>query len=153
ARAERDLPARARAARLLRGGGVARPPPRRRHPALTLALLRRLAGSFWVRLLVSAGLLAIVAAQIDFPTLAHRITGGSWGWFAAAVAVLFASFVVAALRWQLFLDAAGVPSTRGQTVGAYLIGMFANNFLPSQMGGDVARVFLVGGAGTRMRAA
>jgi uncharacterized membrane protein YbhN (UPF0104 family) len=118
-----------------------------------LALLRRLAGSFWVRLLVSAGLLAIVATQIDFHTLGRRITGGSWGWFAAAVAVLFASFVVAALRWQLFLDAAGVRSTPGETVRAYLIGTFANNFLPSQMGGDVARVFLVGAEGTRMRAA
>jgi uncharacterized membrane protein YbhN (UPF0104 family) len=118
-----------------------------------LAILRRLAGSFWIRLLVSAGLLAIVATQIDFHALRGRLSGGSWGWFAAAVAVLFVSFVVAALRWQLFLDAAGVPARPVETVRAYLIGTFANNFLPSQIGGDVARVFLVGGPGTRTRAA
>ena len=118
-----------------------------------MAILRRLAGSFWIRLLVSAGLLAIVATQIDFHALRDRLSGGSWGWFAAAVAVLFASFVVAALRWQLFLDAAGVPARPVETLRAYLIGTFVNNFLPSQIGGDVARVFLVGGPGTRVRVA
>lgn len=113
--------------------------------------LRRLAGSLWIRLLVSAGLLALVATQIDFHTVASRISGASWGWFVAAIAVLFASFLVAALRWQLFLDAADVPARPLETVRAYLIGTFANNFLPSQLGGDVASVFLVGGRGTRTR--
>ncbi len=118
-----------------------------------MAILHRLARSFWIRLLVSAALLAVVATQIDFHALGGRITGGSWGWFAAAIAVLFASFVVAALRWQLFLDAAEVEAAPFETVRAYLIGTFANNFLPSQIGGDVARVFLVGGAGTRAQVA
>ena len=44
----------------------------------SLELLRRLAGSLWVRALVSAGLLAAVATQIDFGTIRGRISGGSW---------------------------------------------------------------------------
>ena len=102
-----------------------------------LAILRRLAGSFWIRLLVSAGLLAIVATQIDFHALRGQLSGASWGWFAAAVAVLFVSFVVGALRWHIFLGAAEVGSSRGQAIRAYLIGAFTTNFLPSQIGGDV----------------
>ena len=119
----------------------------------TLEILRRLAGSFWIRVIVSAGLLAAVATQIDFDTVGSRLSGGSWGWFAAAVAVLFVSFVIAAVRWHLFLVAAGVAATRAEALRAYLIGAFLTNFLPSQMGGDVARVFLVGGPGTRVRVA
>ena len=118
-----------------------------------MATLRRLAGSFWIRLLVSAGLLAIVATQIDFHALRGRLSGGSWGWFAAAVALLFASFVVGALRWHIFLGAAEVGSSRGQAVRAYLIGTFTTNFLPSQIGGDVTRAWVASEQGTRIRSA
>ena len=118
-----------------------------------MAILRRLAGSFWIRLLVSAGLLAIVATQIDFHALRDRLSGAGWAWFAVAVAVLFASFVVGALRWHIFLDAAKVASSRGQAVRAFLIGAFTTNFLPSQIGGDVTRAWVVSEQGTRIRSA
>ena len=116
-----------------------------------LELLRRLAGSLWVRAVVSAGLLAAVATQIDYGAIRGRLAGGSWGWFALAAAVLFASFVVGGLRWHIFLAAAGVGSTRRKAVDAYLIGTFTTNFLPTQIGGDVTRAVVVAERGTRMR--
>ena len=70
-----------------------------------------------------------------------------------AVIVVFASFLVGALRWHIFLQAAGVASTERQAVGAYLIGMFTTNFLPTQIGGDVTRALVVAGRGTRIRSA
>jgi uncharacterized membrane protein YbhN (UPF0104 family) len=118
-----------------------------------LAILRRLAGSFWIRLLVSAGLLAIVATQIDFHALRGQLSGARWGWFAAAVAILFVSFIVGALRWHIFLGAAEVGSSRGQAIRAYLIGAFTTNFLPSQIGGDVTRAWVASEQGTRIRSA
>jgi uncharacterized membrane protein YbhN (UPF0104 family) len=118
-----------------------------------LDLIRRLAGSFWVRVLVSAGLLAVVATQIDFGAIRGRLSGGSWGWFAVAVVVLFASFVVGGLRWQIFLRAAAVDTTQRQAVDAYLIGTFTTNFLPTQIGGDVTRALVAAGPGSRMRSA
>jgi len=118
-----------------------------------LKLLRRLAGSFWVRAVVSAGLLAAVATQIDFGLLRSRLSGGSWGWFALAVVALFASFVVGGLRWHIFLDAAGIDSTPRNAVRAYLIGTFTTNFLPTQFGGDVTRIFVAARPGLRTRAA
>ena len=92
-----------------------------------LATLRQLAGSFWIRLLVSVVLLAVVATQIDFHALRDRLSGGSWGWFAAATALLLASFVVGALRWHILLAAANVGSGRGQAIRAYLIGAFTTD--------------------------
>ena len=118
-----------------------------------LELLRRLAGSFWVRAVVSVGLLAAVATQIDFGLIRSRLSGGSWEWFALAVLVLFASFVVGGLRWHIFLAAAGIDSTPRRAVRAYLIGTFTTNFLPTQIGGDVTRVFVAAGPGRRTRAA
>jgi hypothetical protein len=118
-----------------------------------LELLRRLAGSFWARAVVSIGLLALVATQIDFGLIRSRLSGGSWGWFVLAAFALFASFVLGGVRWRIFLVAAGIDSTRGKAVRAYLIGTFTTNFLPTQIGGDVTRVFVAAGPGLRTRAA
>ena len=62
-----------------------------------------------VRVVVSVGLLALVATQIDFDAIRSRLAGGSWGLFAVAVIVgdvIFVSFLVGALRWHIFLQAA-----------------------------------------------
>jgi uncharacterized membrane protein YbhN (UPF0104 family) len=118
-----------------------------------LELLRRLAGSFWVRALVSVGLLALVATQIDFGAIKSRLSGGSWWLFVLAAVVLFVSFVVGGLRWHIFLRAAGIDATQRRAVDAYLIGTFTTNFLPTQIGGDVTRALYVTGRGRWARAA
>jgi glycosyltransferase 2 family protein len=116
-------------------------------------MFRRLAGSLWIRALVSAGLLALVLSQIDFGKVGGKLSTGRWDIFAAAVACVFVSFLVAGVRWQVFLTAAGVERHVRETVRAYLIGAFTNNFLPSQFGGDATRAWIIGGPGTRIRAA
>ena len=97
------------------------------------------------------GLLAAVATQIDFGAIRERLSGGSWWLFALAVVVLFASFLLGAVRWHLFLRAARVDTTRRRAVDAYLIGTFTTNFLPTQFGGDVTRAVVAAGRGTRVR--
>ena len=101
----------------------------------SLATLSRLAGSFWIRLLVSAGLLAIVATQIDFHALRGQLSGASWGWFAAAVAILFVSFVGVRSAGTSFSAPPRWARAAAQAIRAYLIGAFTTNFLPSQIGG------------------
>src|SRR5712691_1358520 len=118
-----------------------------------LDIVRRLARSFWVRALVSAGLLALVATRIDFGAGTSRLSHGRWGWLVAAVAVVFTSLLLGAGRWYLYLRAAGVERGPASALRAYLIGAFTTNFLPSQAGGDVTRAWLAGRPGTRIRAA
>src|SRR5437870_458879 len=115
--------------------------------------LRRVARSFWLRALVSFGLLALVVSQIDLGAGTSRLSHGRWAWFVAAVALLFFSFLVAAARWFLFLEAAGVGESVSDAVRAYLIGAFTTNFLPTQFGGDLTRAWLAGRPGTRIRTA
>jgi uncharacterized membrane protein YbhN (UPF0104 family) len=114
--------------------------------------LRKLAGSFWVRLAVSLGLLAAVASRIDFGDARSRISAGSWYLFSLAAAVTFGSFLVAAVRWRILLAAAGLATTRFRALRAYLIGVFTMNFLPSSLGGDVARAYIVSRPGSRILA-
>jgi len=46
-----------------------------------------------------------------------------------------------------------VDSTERRAVGAYLVGTFTTNFLPTQIGGDVTRALIAAERGTRMRSA
>lgn len=118
-----------------------------------MAILRRLAATWWIRALVTVGLLAVVASRVDFGDASKRFSSGSWGWLAAAVVVLFASFLVAALRWHILLRAASIHATLEEAGRTYLIGAFSTNFLPSQVGGDATRAWMAGSTGNRIRAA
>lgn len=114
-------------------------------------LLGKLAGSVWVRVVVSAGLLALVATRIDFSKAAHSLARGEWGWFALAVLALVLAFSVASYRWHLYLQASEVDRSWRRALSAYFLGVFTSNFLPSQVGGDVLRALVVSRQGARVR--
>ena len=114
-------------------------------------VFRKLAGSFWVRVVVSAGLLALVATRIDFSNALHSLADGEWGWFALAVLALLLASALASFRWHLYLQACDVDRSWRRALSAYFLGVFTSNFLPSQVGGDVLRALVVGRQGTRVR--
>jgi glycosyltransferase 2 family protein len=109
-------------------------------------------GSWWVRLAVSVGLLAVVLTQIDLEAAFDRLKQGHWGLFAAACGVYLGAFLLGAVRWHVFLDAAGLRRGWWVTLEAYFAGVFAMNFLPSTFGGDAVRAWLGGGPGARVKA-
>jgi uncharacterized membrane protein YbhN (UPF0104 family) len=109
--------------------------------------LWRIATSLPVRLAVTAGLLAIVAATIDWDALGDAISTASWGWFAAAVGMIWAGFLLGALRWRLLLVAASIAAGAALALRAYVCGAFANNLLPTGFGGDAVRAWLVAHSG------
>jgi uncharacterized protein (TIRG00374 family) len=53
---------------------------------------------------------------------------------------------LSSLKWSLFVHERGVRISRLKLFNLYLIGRFFSNFLPSMVGGDVARVYLLGRA-------
>ncbi len=106
--------------------------------------LGRLARSLWVRLVVTAGLLALVATQVDWEKAWHRVEKGSWAWFAAAALLFATAQVFGAFRWHLLVVAAGIAARWPESCRAYAIGLFFNNFLPTSIGGDAARALVIG---------
>ena len=105
--------------------------------------LARLLTTLPARLLISGGLLALVASQIDWRAVGETLADASWAWFAAAVAFAFIALVVGAVRWHAFLRSGGPATSLGAAVRAYGVGAFANNLLPTGFGGDLVRAMLV----------
>lgn len=120
---------------------------------LSRALRRRAAratGSIWFRLAVTVGLLGVVLVEVDWHTAATHLSAGRWPWLAGAVGLLELAFLVGALRWFQFLRGGEIEISLAETLRAYMIGMFSNNFLPTGFGGDATRAILVGRPRSRL---
>jgi len=52
--------------------------------------------------------------------------------------------LISSLKWQLFLRERGLRVGIWRLYGLYLIGKFFNNFMPSMVGGDLTRIYLLG---------
>lgn len=71
---------------------------------------------------------------------------------AAAFALLFASNVLGALQWNRLLHAAGIRIPFWKVCAYYHVGLFFNNFLPANVGGDFARILDASRSGEASRA-
>ncbi|MGE0704245.1 MAG: YbhN family protein [Vicinamibacterales bacterium] len=93
-----------------------------------------------IKLAVSVALLAFLFSRVDLSSLGQRLGDASIGWLAAGLLIYFGNVLVSTWRWRLLLGTqhVSVPSTR--LLGSYLVATFFNNFLPSNIGGDVVRI-------------
>ncbi|MBI3507447.1 MAG: flippase-like domain-containing protein [Proteobacteria bacterium] len=97
---------------------------------------------FFLKVAVSLGLIAWLAARIDLAPLAARFAAADPAWIAAALAVFASQLVVAALRWSRIQDAMGAPLGDRVSLELALIGQFFSQTLPSAIGGDAVRAAL-----------
>src|SRR4051794_14879258 len=104
-----------------------------------------------LKILVSAALLYFALRKINFYDLASRFDVASLGWIGVAIAVTFLQIFLGALRWRVISVHCGAPLATTQAFRFNMIGMFFNQTLPSSIGGDAVRLWLVarGGAGWR----
>src|SRR6202165_612372 len=104
-----------------------------------------------IKILVSAALLYFALRKANFSDLASRINIASLGWIGLAIAVTFLQIFIGALRWREISAECGAPLPTKQAMRFNLIGTFFNQTLPSSIGGDAVRLWLVarGGAGWR----
>jgi uncharacterized membrane protein YbhN (UPF0104 family) len=93
-----------------------------------------------VKLVVSVGLLALLFSRTDLAGLGAQFRRASLSWIVTALGLYLASLLVATWRWRLLLDAQGMPFPSRTLLSSYLVATFFNNFLPSNIGGDVVRI-------------
>jgi glycosyltransferase 2 family protein len=108
------------------------------------ALLSRLVGSVWFRALVTVLLLGLVLTQIDFSAAWSSLAHAEWKWFVAAVALMAAAIVVGGARWYLLLRATSIDVSRRTAIRAFSLAYFFNTVLPTSVGGDAVRAWIVG---------
>ena len=105
-----------------------------------------------VKILISAALLYFALRKVSFYDLASRFDVASLGWIGLAVAVTFLQIFVGALRWREISADCGAPLATRQAFRFNLIGTFFNQTLPSAIGGDAVRLWLVARHGAGWRA-
>jgi uncharacterized membrane protein YbhN (UPF0104 family) len=106
-----------------------------------------------LKIIVSAALLYLALGKVDFHELASRFDVASLGWIGLAVVAAFLQIFVGVLRWRVVSAECGAPLALAQATRYNLIGAFFNQTLPSSIGGDAVRLWLVARAGAGWRAA
>jgi uncharacterized protein (TIRG00374 family) len=89
---------------------------------------------------VSLALLAYLFSTTDLGALERRVRSGDTMLLAAAVALYSLMLLLATWRWRLLLHAQGYAASLRHLSASYLVATFFNNFLPSNIGGDLVRV-------------
>jgi hypothetical protein len=98
-------------------------------------------------------LLYLALRKVNFYELASRFIVASLGWIGLAIAVSFLQIFVGVLRWREISAECGAPLGTAQAMRYNVIGTFFNQTLPSSIGGDAVRLWLLARAGAGWRAA
>ena len=106
-----------------------------------------------LKIIVSAALLYLALRKVDFHELASRFNVASVGWIGLAIAATLLQILVGVLRWRIVSAECGAPLGVTQATRFNLIGAFFNQTLPSSIGGDAMRLWLVSRTGAGWRAA
>ncbi|MEO6213968.1 MAG: lysylphosphatidylglycerol synthase transmembrane domain-containing protein [Vicinamibacterales bacterium] len=89
---------------------------------------------------VSVVLLWLLFSRVDFTRLWSIARTASIGWLALALCLYFSMILASAWRWGLLLKAQGLHLPFRTLTSSFLVATFFNNFLPSNIGGDVIRI-------------
>ncbi len=106
-----------------------------------------------LKMLISAALLYFSLRKINLSELVSRIDVSSLGWIGLAIAVSFLQIFLGVLRWREIGAECGAPLETKQAMRFNVIGTFFNQTLPSSIGGDAVRLWLVARNGAGWRAA
>ncbi len=90
--------------------------------------------------LISGGLLYILFSRVDVARVWDTTRSASWRWLMAALGLYLVMVLLSAWRWGLLLRTQHVVTRTASLVRSYLVATFFNNFLPSNIGGDVIRI-------------
>ena len=93
-----------------------------------------------LKAIVSIGLLAVLFSRVDVSRLWAVARQASSRWLGAALLLYLAMVLSSAVRWGVLLRAQHVRLPFSFLTQSFLVATFFNNFLPSNIGGDVIRI-------------
>ncbi len=92
------------------------------------------------KLAISATLMAILVSRVPIDQVATSLREADPRWLLGAGTLLIASNTLGSFQWSRLLVAAGIRIPFWKVCAYYHVGLFFNNFLPANVGGDIARV-------------
>jgi uncharacterized membrane protein YbhN (UPF0104 family) len=105
------------------------------------------------KILVSGLLLYLALRGVNLPAVLGRVNQIHFGWIAVAIAVTLLQVLFGALRWREITVMCAAPLSAIQALRFNMIGSFFNQTLPSSIGGDAVRLWLLSRTGAGWRAA
>ena len=92
------------------------------------------------KILLSVALFAYVVAKVSPRNVWATMKGADPALIGLAAALFFVSSLIGSWLWARLLRAQGVSIPYPKAASYYFVGLFFNNFLPSNIGGDIARI-------------
>jgi uncharacterized membrane protein YbhN (UPF0104 family) len=93
-----------------------------------------------LKTLVSLALLWVLFTRVDVARLWDVARTASVAWLLGALGLYLLMVLTSAWRWGLLLDAQSLRFPFRTLTASFLVATFFNNFLPSNIGGDVIRI-------------
>lgn len=97
-----------------------------------------------LRFAISGGLLAYLVWRADPAKIWESWRGVDLRLLGLALLLQLAGIALSAAKWSVLLRARGQRQPYAWLLSAYLVGQFANNFLPTTVGGDALRATQLG---------
>ena len=93
-----------------------------------------------LKAIVSIGLLALLLSRVDLARLWRYAREASISWLVGALCLYLLMVLASTWRWRILLRAQHVAMPFTSLTASFLVATFFNNFLPSNIGGDVVRI-------------
>ncbi|RDV04735.1 lysylphosphatidylglycerol synthase transmembrane domain-containing protein [Undibacter mobilis] len=92
---------------------------------------------------ISILLLYISLRSVNLAALGERLSRLHAGWIAASLAILAAQLFILAARWRMIAQGCGLAPRYDAVLRMSFVGLFFNQVLPSTVGGDAARIYML----------
>ena len=92
------------------------------------------------KLALSVALMVFLFRRIPLAAVGEALRSADRGVLLAAAALMLASNLTGAFQWSRLLNAVEIRIPLWKVCAYYHVGLFFNNFLPANIGGDIARV-------------
>ena len=104
-----------------------------------------LLGSIWFRIAVSGSFLGWLVVHVDVAGAAVAVAGMGRIHLAAALGLVAVDRALMACRWVMLVRRSEPAVSVGLAVRVFLLGSYVGYLLPSGLGGDAARAYILGG--------
>lgn len=94
-----------------------------------------------IKLAISVFFIGFLLNRIGLDKIAETVKSVDIKWMIFAFIIFTASHFLGSYQWSLLLSSEGIKIKWLRVLSFYFVGLFFNNFLPSNLGGDLFRMF------------
>jgi uncharacterized protein (TIRG00374 family) len=106
-----------------------------------------------VKIAVSVGLLVFLLSRLNHVELLNQVARAQPHWLVLALALYFVAILLGVFKWQLLVRVQRLGVSYSDLATYTFTGLFLGNVLPSNIGGDVVRVYALARAVKQTEAA